>query len=298
MNHFDTISAFTQAVVIKPPEHPLFCVSHGTKFTCTGGKDIEFTADFYIIGFKKLESGSVHYGKTKYDHDRGKMSFVKPHQIIRFKDIRLEEDCFLILIHEDFLSGTALHHQIKKYGFFEYEVNEALHLSPGEEETIWNLVKIMEKEYHNNTDDFSKSILLSHLDTMLKYAERFYKRQFINREELTGATFTKFNDLLSLYFENKKSNHLGLPTVAYMAEKLHVSPRYLTDLLKQETGKTALELIHLYLISEAKNLLKEGKMNISEISISLGFENPTYFSRLFKKEVGITPNKFKDHFLN
>ncbi|QOG02116.1 AraC family transcriptional regulator [Flavobacterium sp. MDT1-60] len=294
MNHFNKISAFTQAIGIKPPEHPLFCVSHGTKFTCNLSDDIEFTTDFYIIGFQKLESGSVLYGKTKYDHDHGKMSFIKPHQIIAFKNIRLDEDCFVIAIHEDFLSGNILHHEMRKYSFFEYEANEALHLSPSEEKTIWNLVKTMEKEYRNNVDDYSKVIILSHLDTMLKYAQRFYKRQFIDRTHLRGATFTKFNDLLSLYFENKTNEDFGLPTVSYLAEKLHVSSKYLTDLLKQETGKTALELIHLYLISEAKNLLKEGKMNITEISVSLGFENATYFSRLFKKEVGMTPNIFRD----
>lgn len=298
MNHFDKISSYNQAIGLKAPEHPLFYISRGNKECCGVGKEIEFTADFYIIIFKKVESGSMQYGRTKYDHNRGKMSFIKPRQITGCKNIRLEEDCFTILIHEDFLSGTAMHNEIKKYAYFEYEVNEALHLSPSEEETIWNLVYAMEKEYHNNVDDYSKTIILSHLDTMLKYAQRFYKRQFINREELSGATFTKFNDLLSSYFENRKNNDLGLPTVSYLAEKLNISPRYLSDMLKQETGKTALELIHLYLISEAKNLLKEGKMNITEISVSLGFENPTYFSRLFKKEVGITPNIFREQSLN
>ena len=298
MNHFDKISGFNQAIGLKAPEHPLFYISHGNKECCSVTEESEFTADFYVIVFKKIESGSMQYGKTIYDHNRGKMSFIKPRQITGCKNIRLEEDTFTILIHEDFLSGTALHNEIKKYAYFEYEVNEALHLSPSEEETVWNLVYAMEKEYHNNVDDYSKTIILSHLDTMLKYAQRFYKRQFIDRVDLRGATFTKFNDLLSEYFENKTNNDFGLPTVSYMAEKLHVSSRYLTDLLKQETGKTALELIHLYLISEAKNLLKEGKMNITEISVSLGFENPTYFSRLFKKEVGITPNIFREESLN
>jgi AraC-like DNA-binding protein len=204
----------------------------------------------------------------------------------------------LILVHEDFLSGTTLHNEIKKYSYFEYEVNEALHLSPSEEDTVWNLANAMEKEYHNNIDDYSKSIILSHLSTLLKYAQRFYKRQFINREELTGATFTKFNEILSSYFEDRKNTDFGLPTVNYMAEKLHVSSRYLSDLLKQETGKTTLELIHLFLISEAKNLLMQGDQNISEIAFQLGFENANYFSRLFKKEVGMTPFQFKNGFLN
>lgn len=298
MNHFDKISSYNQAIGLKAPEHPLFYITRGNKECCSVGKESEFTADFYIIIFKKVESGSMQYGKTKYDHNRGKMSFIKPRQITGCKNIRLEEDCFTILIHEDFLSGTTLHNEIKKYAYFEYEVNEALHLSPSEEETIWNLVYAMEKEYHNNVDDYSKTIILSHLDTMLKYAQRFYKRQFIHRTELNGSTVTKFNALLVANFEERKTKNIGLPTVSLMAEKLNISSRYLTDLLKQETGKTALELIHLFLIGEAKNLLTEGQMNITEISYSLGFDNATYFSRLFKKEVGVTPNKFKEHFLN
>lgn len=298
MNHFKKISELHEALGVKPPEHPLFSVAYGERESCSGNTVIEFSSEFYIIGFKKLRSGSMQYGKTKYDHDRGSMSFVKPRQKVTFKNVELEEKGFLILIHEDFLTGTVLYNEIKKYGYFDYEVNEALHLSPAEEDIIWNLYFSIEKEYNNNTDEHSKDIMVSHLDSMLKYAHRFYKRQFINRTQLSGATITKFNELLAANFEERKTKDIGLPTVAFMAEKLHISSRYLTDVLKQETGKTALELIHLFLIAEAKNLLTEGELNISEISHLLGFENTTYFSRLFKKEVGITPNQFKGRFLN
>ena len=156
----------------------------------------------------------------------------------------------------------------------------------------------METEYHNNPDEFSKSIILSHLDSILKYAQRYYKRQFIDRKQLTGITVTKFNKNLNVYFEQGEANKKGLPTVNSMAYQLNLSPKYLSDLLKQETGKTALELIHLYVISEAKNLLVEGENSISEIAYRLGFENPPYFSRLFKKEVGMSPKEYKNRFLN
>jgi AraC family transcriptional activator of pobA len=297
MNHFDKISSFSKAIGIKPPEHPLFSISFGNKEEC-GGDNIEFSANFYIVSFQQLESGDIKHGRTKFDHDRGKLLFIKPRQMVTFKNIKLKDECFLILIHEDFLVATALHHEIKKYGYFDYETNEALYLSPGEEAMIWNLVTIMDKEYRNNTDDFTKTILLSHLDTLLKYAQRFYKRQFTNRAELTGTVTTKFHEVLQSYFDTKKTSERGLPTVTFMAEKLNLSSRYMSDVLKQETGKTALELIHLYIVTEAKNLLKEGKMNIAEISHSLGFENPTYFSRLFKKEAGVSPNYFRDQSLN
>jgi AraC family transcriptional regulator, transcriptional activator of pobA len=298
MNHFKKINDLHEALGIKPPEHPLFSVAYGEKDSCTGNIELEFTSAFYIIGFKKLKSGSMLYGKTKYDHDRGSMSFIKPQQKVTFKSMELQEKGFLIIIHEDFLPGTVLYNEVKKYSYFDYEVNEALHLSPGEEDIIWNLYFSIEKEYNNNTDEHSKSIIISHLNSMLKYAQRFYKRQFIHRTELTGSTVTRFNALLAADFEERKSKDRRLPTVSSMAEKMHISPRYLTDLLKEETGKTALELIHLFLIGEAKNLLTEGELNISEISHLLGFDNTTYFSRLFKKEVGTPPNKFRDHFLN
>lgn len=297
MNHFDNIGSFSKAIGVAAPEHPLFSVSFGHKED-KESEGIEFSANFYIISFQKVETGSITYGRTKYDHDRGKMMFFKPRQAITFKNVKNAEDCFLVMIHEDYLSGTPLHREIKKYGFFDYETNEALFLSPSEEITIWNLVRSLRQESHNNPDVYSKAIIVSHLDTLLRYAQRFYKRQFINRADLTGAMATRFQNLLESYLEEQKISDSGLPTVSYMAGKMHISPRYLSDLLKQETGKTALELIHLFLIKEAKNLLSEGKLNITEISYSLGFENPTYFSRLFKKEVGVSPNIFRDQNLN
>jgi AraC-like DNA-binding protein len=298
MKHFKKISDLHEVLGVKLPEHPLFSVAYGERDNCTVISELEFTSAFYIIGFKKLKSGQMLYGKTKYDHDLGTMSFIKPQQKVFFQNMELEEKGFLIIIHEDYLSGTSLYSEIKKYSYFDYEVNEALHLSPAEENIIWNLYYSIEKEYHNNTDEHSKSIIVSHLDSMLKYAQRFYKRQFINRAQLSGSTVTKFNALLAANFEERRTKNAGLPTVSSMAEKLHISSRYLTDLLKEETGKTALELIHLFLINEAKNMLTDGELNISEISDMLGFENATYFSRLFKKEVGTSPTQFKDHFLN
>jgi AraC family transcriptional regulator, transcriptional activator of pobA len=296
MIHFKNLSDLHRALRFPAPENPLISLITCDGTCCYSG--IEHTSDLYMIGFKKMKSGVMMYGKTKYDHDRGSMSFIKPRQVVGVRNLELEENGFIIYFHEDFLNGHPLHHEIKKYNYFDYEVNEALHLSPKEEQVIWELYRKMETEYRNNTDEYSRSIILSHLDSILKYAQRFYKRQFISRTELTGSTVTKFNVLLVSYFEGKRINEVGLPTVSYMAEGLNISPRYLSDLLKQETGKTALELIHLFLMAEAKNLLTEGEMNVSEISRALGFDNPTYFSRLFKREVGISPNKFRDHLLN
>lgn len=297
MTYFKTISELAQAEGFPPPENPLFSLNLVSDSN-NALKNIEITCDFYIICLKKLKSGVILYGKTNYDHDRGSMFFMKPRQILTVQDVQLKEKGFAVHFHEDFLMGHPLFTEIKKYSYFDYETNEALHVSPREEKIMWSLFHKMETEYHNNPDEFSKSIILSHLDSILKYAQRFYKRQFIDRKPLSGKTVTKFNECLNVYFGQGEASEKGLPTVNSMASELHLSPKYLSDLLKQETGKTALELIHLYVISEAKNLLIVGDRSISEIAYKLGFENPPYFSRLFKKEVGLSPKEYKSHSLN
>jgi len=297
MKHFKTINELDIAEGFPQPEHPLISLNVLTQ-SSPFKKNLEFMCDFYIICFKKLKSGELMYGKTKYDHDRGWMFFTKPRQKLVTRGLQIAEKGFVIHLHEDFLMGHPLFTEIKKYNFFDYETNEALHLLPREKETMWSLFNKMQSEYHNNPDEFSKSIILSHLDSILKYAQRYYKRQFIYRKPLTGVTVSKFNEYLNEYFENKIVTEKGLPTVNFIASKLNISPKYLSDLLKQETGKTALELIHLYLISEAKNLIVEGDKSISEIAYQLGFENPPYFSRLFKKETGMSPKKYKNMSLN
>ena len=296
MKHFKTISELHRATGLTPPENPLVSLIECNK-TCTIGES-EFTTDFYMIGFKKLKSGVFLYGRTKYDHDRGSMSFIKPRQVVEMKNLEFEEDGFLIYFHEDFLNGHALHSEIKKYSYFDYETNEALHLSPTEEQTVWELYHKIKTEYYNNPDEYSKNIILGHIESILRYAQRFYKRQFINRTDLSGKMISKFNTALAAYFEKGYLQEKGLPSVKSMADLLNLSPHYLSDLLKQETGKTTIELIHLFLISEAKNLLKGSDNNIAETAYALGFDNLPYFSRLFKKEVGVSPNQYKRQVLN
>lgn len=294
MAHFKTLTDFARACGFPPPENPLVNPVRCDGQTCPLGGD-EFTGDFYMIAFKKMKSGVILYGRTKYDSENGSMSFFKPRQVIQFRDVELEEDGFSLFFHEDLLAGTTLHEEIKRYSFFEYETNEALHLSPKEEETIWDLFHKISAECNNNPDEFSKEIILAHIDSMLKYSMRYYKRQFINRKELSGRTVSRFNEVLQAYFDKGSD---GLPTVNGIASELHLSVRYLSDLLKQETGKTAIELIHIYLINEAKNRLKRADHPVSQIAYDLGFENLPYFSRLFKKEVGMSPNQFKKQLLN
>jgi AraC family transcriptional activator of pobA len=298
MKHFKTISEFYSLNGFPPPENPLLGLITCSQLIACSLVYTEFTSDFYMISFKKMKSGAFLYGKTKYDHDNGSLSFVKPRQIIKFENIELEEEGFIIYIHEDFLLNQLLHTEIKKYGYFDYEVNEALHLSPKEEEIIWDLYHKIQLEYNNNQDEYTKDIMITHIDSILKYAQRFYKRQFLNRNVFSGTIISKFSDILKVYFESGKLENEGLPTVKYMAEQLNISPRYLSDLLKQETGKAALDHIHLFLINEAKNILMSTDHTVAQTAYRLGFENPPYFSRLFKKEVGLTPVQYRDRFLN
>jgi AraC family transcriptional regulator, transcriptional activator of pobA len=295
MEHFKKLADIHRFNHFPMPENPFFSV-YRCEHSC-GLSDREFTSDFYMIGFKKLKSGVIMYGRTKYDNDCGSMLFVKPRQVIEFKSVEYDEAAFIIFIHEDFFHGHSLHNDINKYAFFDYEINEALHLSPKEEMIMWDLYYKIETEYHNNIDEYSRDIILTHVDSVLKYSQRFYKRQFINRADLSGKTISKFNELLANYFDNTALN-AGLPSVAALASQLNLSTRYLSDLLKQETGKTAIELIHIFLINEAKNRLKMNDQRVSEIAYALGFDSLSYFSKLFKKETGFSPNQFKKQLIN
>jgi AraC-like DNA-binding protein len=296
MKHFKSLSELHTARNMPAPENPLLslitCVN-----TCAGTCGIAkngYTTDFYSIAFKKLISGSFNYGRTRYDHKVGFMTYVKPGQIVELKDIQLEGSGFTIIFHRDFLNGEPLHQTIKKYSFFDYETNEALHISPREEEIMWELFRKIETEYNNNQDEYSKEIILGHIESILRYSQRFYKRQFLNRNELTGKVISKFNKAIRQYFENGALQANGLPTVAAIAAQLKMSPSYLSDLLRQETGKPAIDHIHGYLISEAKNLLIGADLTVAQIAYQLGFENPPYFSRLFRKETGFSPVAYRN----
>lgn len=295
MKHFRTLSELHEGNGWSPPENPFFSMI-GCQQACPLGNR-EFTTDAYAIAFKKLKSGVIMYGRTPYDNTNGSMYFMKPRQIIELKGLEFEEAGFMFFIHEDYLLGHELFETVQKYGFFDYEVNEALHLSPKEESVIWELKDKIITEYNNNQDEYSREIMLGHIASILMYSQRFYKRQFINRSELSGKTISKFDSVLQQYIKDGGLQERGLPSVNFMAEQLFLSPRYLSDLLKQETGKTALELIHLTLISEAKNLLKSADRGVAEIAYELGFENTSYFTRLFKKQTGMRPLDFKKQLL-
>lgn len=298
INH--TISEFHKQGNYPPPENPLFSVMHtklkeGETSRCEEDEQAEaisITNGFYAISLKNIISGEILYGRTKYDCSDGTMLFTAPDQTMVFKGMVFSSEAYHIGFHKDFLNGSPLYDKIKKLNFFHYYVNEALHLSPKEEELIKTLFKNIESEYQNNQDEFSKEIILSHLEALLKYADRFYKRQFLNRKEINEALFTRFKNILDMYFETNQFEENGIPSVEWLAGQLDVSHRYMSDTIKAETGKTAVEQINLYLIEESKNLLLAPNASISETAYKLGFEYPQYFSRLFKKKTGISPKEY------
>ena len=296
---FKTISEFHDYAGFPPPENPLFTVMHDEQggreaSECEDGIDeqVSLTCGFYSITLKNILSGEIIYGRTKYDCSNGTMLFTAPDQTLVFEGLVYSSEAYHISFHRDYLIGTPLYDKIKKYNFFNYYVNEALHLSPKEEELLKSIFNNIINEYHNNQDEFSRELILSHLETLLKYADRFYKRQFLNRKEVNQELFTRFTNILDNYFEAGYLQEKGIPTVDWLAKRLGVSHRYMSDTIKAETGKTAVDQINLYLIDEAKNMLLAPNASISETAYELGFEYPQYFSRLFKKKVGISPKKY------
>lgn len=300
MKHFKTLSAYFDYMQLPPPEHPMLSVLFATGdsfLPCPKKSSPPITNDCYSISLKKIVKGDLNYGRTKYDFTNGAMVFIAPRQVLQWdSQVVFEQKGFSINFHEDFIKGTELAQQIKKYGFFSYSANEGLHLSPSEEKQMESVVHNIEIEYHNNQDKFSKDIIISQLGILLKYAHRFYERQFLNRQELSNDLLEQFNQQLVIYFESGQLQEKGIPSLEQLADQMSVSQRYLSDTLKKETGKTTTEHLQLYLIDEAKNILLKPNKTIAEVAYELGFEYPQYFSRVFKKKEGISPSEYIERY--
>lgn len=287
--HFSSISEYHDYFGLPAPEHPLLSITNMQSDASCVNEEIEMTTDFYAISLKHIIEGEIHYGRTQYDFKGGSLICMSPRQTVRIAKLNIKSDARTILIHEDFLRGTNIQSAIEAANYFSYAVNEALHLSPKEETLIKLLLDTLEQEYVQNHDAFSKDIMVSQLTTLLSYADRFYQRQFQQRMESSVSSLEeRFIDSLKAL----PSDHM--PTVEELADKLHVTPRYLSDGLKVETGKTALENIHIYQIERAKNMLLGSDDSVATIAYALGFEYPQYFARLFKKKVGKTPTQYRN----
>lgn len=291
--HFSSLQDYHEYLGFPAPEHPLIALANSkADFSCVDD-ELELTTDFYSISLKHIIEGEIHYGRTQYDFKNGSLICTAPRQSIKISRLNVKSDARVILIHEDYLRGTNIQELIENAHYFSYAINEALHLSPREEQLIQHIFDTLEQEYQQNQDAFSKDIMLSQLNTLLTYAERFYQRQFQQRMQSPISTLEeRFFNLI------RQTPPDQLPTVEGLAKQLHMTPRYLSDGLKVETGKTALDNIHLYQIDKAKNLLLGSDDTVATIAYTLGFEYPQYFSRLFKNKVGMTPTEFRGQYLH
>lgn len=254
--------------------------------------------NFYKISYKSRLSGKLKYGQAYYDFDEGGLMFAAPNQIIGANNDNntAQTSLYTLLIHPDFLWNYPLAKKIKQYGFFSYTANEALHLSDKEKSTIISIFAILEEELNSRIDDFSQDVIISQVELLLNYANRFYKRQFITRKAVNNDLLQKLEELLDEYFGNDKSLQQGIPTVHYLSEHLNISASYLSDMLRSLTGQNAQQHIHNKLIEKAKEKLSTTSLSVSEIAYELGFEHPQSFSKLFKTKTHLSPLEFRRSF--
>ncbi len=296
--HFSDLNEYYSFFGLPAAEHPLFSVAVTSSENASDTEscpdhEMLISSDFYSISLKHIISGEIFYGRTKYDCKNGTMIFMAPKQEIRLKGLTVESTGRVINFHEDFIRGHKIKEEIKKYHFFSYAVNEALHLSPKEEQMMSSFIDQIEAEHHNNQDEFSKELILSQLDTLLIYANRFYHRQFLHRKEISSDMLDSFIDEVEKYMAANQLDEKTIPTIEEIASVMAMTPRYLSDALKVETGKTAMENLHLHMIDKAKDLLLESDASVATVAYQLGFEYPQYFARLFKKKTGMTPTEYR-----
>jgi AraC-like DNA-binding protein len=274
-------------------KHPLVAVIDVSKALPLPARSFNF--GLYAVGLKELNSAQLRYGRTHYDYQEGSLVFVAPGQILGVEPgvEPLAPKGWVLLFHPDLINGTSLGKHMRDYSFFSYDVNEALHLSDKEKSMVIDCFSKIEYELDQNIDKHSKRLIASNIELLLNYCIRFYDRQFITRDDANKGTLERFETLLKSYFSSDKPQNEGLPSVAYCAEALHLSPNYFGDLVKKETGRSAQEYIQSKVIDVAKERVFDTNKSVSEIAYELGFKYPQHFTRLFKQKAGITPNDYR-----
>lgn len=304
MDHlkFNSISDAHRAFGVAAPRHPLISVLSGG-YTRSNTPSVCGThiLPFYKISYKAALTGKLKYGQSYYDFDGGGLLFTAPNQIVGGGDEDEDSDPmnsanYIMLIHPDFFMGHPIAKKIKQHGFFSYSANETLHLSDEERETILSIFRMVQTELNSRIDDFSQDVVISQIDLLLTFANRFYKRQFITRKLVSNDLLQRLEELLNDHFNNEDLLKQGVPTVAYVAEYLNLTPSYLSDMLRSLTGQNAQQHIHNKLIEKAKELLSTTKLSVSEVAYALGFEYSQSFSKLFKQKTNLSPVEFRQQF--
>lgn len=294
----DSISQVHQALGLAKPKHPLVTVVYASESQGVANlRGMKVVNNLFQITLKHTWCGSLRYGKNAYDYEEGTLTFTAPGQVTVFEGEPPTENAgpegWALLFHPDLIRKSSLGGKMNSYTFFSYDVNEALHLSEDERKTIEELLVKIQKEYSQNLDAHSQNLIISNIELMLDYCVRFYDRQFYTRTNLNSDIVSKFEQLLRGYYDAAPAHYAGIPNVGFCAKELHISPNYLSDLLKKETGKSAKEHINLYVIERAKNSLLNSASSISEIGYALGFEYPQHFSAFFKTRTGISPSEYR-----
>lgn len=291
-----SISELHDMLQLPKPLHPLVSLVDNTKMSIK--KDMlkrSFILNFYKISYKYSTTGKMGYGQGYYDFNEGGMMFTAPGQVLS-TDENAEYCGYTLLVHPDFIRSYPLAKNIKNFGFFSYDTNEALHLSDQEKTTITGLLDNIENELNTTIDEVSQDVIISYMEVLLNYSNRFYKRQFITRKAVNSDLLTKMDVVLENYFNQQETLNKGLPTVEFLASTLSLSPHYLSDMLRNLTGLNAQQHIHEKLIEKAKEYLTTTGFSVSEVAYALGFEHPQSFNKLFKKKTDKTPLSYRQSF--
>ena len=291
---FNSLSQLHKAMGQSAPNHPLISILNYGE-AAFDPKDYEqgIILNFYKISFKTSFTGRLKYGQGFYDFEEGGMSFIAPGQLLKMQDEEADYSGMSLHIHPDFLRPYSLNSNIKQFGFFSYSAAEGLYLSEREKATILSVYKFIEEELRERIDKFSQDVIISQIELLLNYANRFYDRQFITRKVINNDVLSRLETYLDCYFNDERALTDGLPSVSSAAEALNLTPRYLSDLLRHLVGLNTQQFIHEKVIDKAKEYLAKDELNIAEIAYHLGFEHPQSFTKLFKNKTNLTPLKFK-----
>lgn len=290
----NSISELHRLLSLPAPEHPLVTVINLKDIKPSGKKSLVF--NFYSVWLEKNVESKLRYGQNYFDFDEGSMIFLSPGQVISGGSHESTEYGWGVVFHPDFIRHYPLAKIIKNYGYFSYAVNEALHLSKKEESMIISTMKNISKEYSSRIDNYSQDVIVSQIELLLNYCNRFYSRQFITRKSINNDLLSKLEILLIEYFNSDTLRESGIPTVQYISEQLNLSPNYLSDMLRSLTGQNTQQHIHNKLIEKAKEILTTTNLSVSEIAYELGFEYPQSFSKLFKAKTNLSPVDFRQAF--
>jgi AraC-like DNA-binding protein len=293
--HLKSIAELHRLFGLEKPLHPLITIVKEWPEIDFDFQNIKMTSDLYVIGLKGNVRGTFKYGRNSYDYEEGTLVFMAPNQVATFDDAdaELDKNGWNIFFHPDLIRKSTLANTIKEYSFFNYGTNEALHVSDKEKKMLTDFVQRIETELEQNIDKYSQDLILANLESLLKYCLRYYDRQFYTRTNLNKDLVDRFNKFLQHYFSSDQFKQNGLPTVGKCGEALNISGSYLSDLLRLESGRSAKDHIHDFIIEKAKNLLLGTNNPISEIAYNLGFEYPQHFTKLFKSKTGLNPTNYR-----